>query len=362
MLGRKCISPYYSERANFARMKRCTMNLAINVLCALILFLLWGCKTDHAGIPGRSYSGTLLGMKYEIDTPGDTIDRSDIIDSVFRSFELIFNSSSAHSLINEINNFKRTDTVFVVTDSTRLFGIVYDMASDLSRNTQRGWDPALAPLRRNLLMNGSSAHVTDTLLEACAFNDFNIRMQEHFDERGSYLKTSLLKRNLLIELDFTDIASALAVDYLAEAFVIHGVKSFRITHADDMLCQGLSGNELATVQLGIGTGGENPKVDVGNIAFARRDIEHKKSLIDPSTGYYSEGPVIYTAVVSPKLTEARIFCQAFIIQDLSSIADYYNQNPETNVHSFIFFQQGDTIQNASTSGFDQRIVLNKPTE
>jgi len=186
-------------------------------------------------------------------------------------------------------------------------------------------------------------------------------MQEHFDERGVFEKTTILKRNALIELDFSDIASALAVDYLADSFLIHNINTFKICHDGDMRCHGLKGNEIGMTTLGLGNHPDNPLVDIGNIAFAKRDIENKKILVDPNTGYLSEGPIVYSAVVSPLLSEARIFRQAFLLQDLSSVAEYYNRNPETKVNSFIFFQQGDSLQNASTSGFDKLIISNSKT-
>lgn len=326
-----------------------------------LVLILSGCESATKGVPGRTYSGTLLGKSYTVDIPGDTIDRTAIIDSVFEAFEMIFNSSESQSWISRFNNFNRTDTVFVITDTTRLFGIVFDVASDLHRHTNGSWNPASAPLRRNLLMSVNSPQVSDSLLELCTFDEFSIRMQEHFDERGVFEKTTILKRNALIELDFSDIASALAVDYLADAFLIHNINTFKICHDGDMRCHGLKGNEIGMTTLGLGNHPDNPLVDIGNIAFAKRDIENKKNLVDPNTGYISEGPIVYSAVVSPLLSEARIFSQAFLLQDLSSVAEYYNRNPETKVNSFIFFQQGDSLQNASTSGFDKLIISNSKT-
>jgi thiamine biosynthesis lipoprotein ApbE len=323
------------------------------------LFLgLTSCDSAHKGVAGRSYSGMLLGKKYDIDTPGDTIDRTPIIDSVFTAFETIFNTSDSQSLLSRFNNFNRSDTVFVMADSTRLFGIVYDVSSDLHQHTQGSWNPATAPLRRNLLSAGSAPLVSDSILALCEFTEFSIRMQEHFDEQGGYVKTTILKRNPYIELDFSDIASAIAVDYLAEAFLLHNIKTFRICHDGDTRCHGLSRNEIGLTKLGLGDHPENPVLDIGEIAFARRDLEDKKNLVDPNTGYPSVGPVVYSAVVSPYLSEARIFSQALLLQDLNSIADYYKRNPESKVNSFIFFQQGDSLQNASTTGFDKLIISN----
>ncbi|MFM7106041.1 MAG: FAD:protein FMN transferase, partial [Flavobacteriales bacterium] len=339
-----------------ARMKRFTMKLLSNVLPIVFSVIICGCDPSQKMHTGRNYTGELLGKKYEIDIPDDTLNRTALIDSVFTTFEQIFNSTNPHSLISEINSYHRNDTVFVLNDSARLFGIVSDLASDLCRKTVRSWDPASAPLRRNMLTAGNLGDVSDSLLEACSFNELNIRMQEHFDERGKYESTSLLKRNLLTELDFTDIASALAVDYLAEAFILHGIKSFKISHDGDVKCHGLNGNPLGTIELGIGSNKDNPKVDIGNTSFAMRDATDKQSMVDPETGYTSSGPIVYVAIATPLLTEARIFSQAFIIKDLNSISNYYTQNPDSKIHSFIFFQQGDTLQNASTSGFDNLII------
>ena len=320
------------------------------------------CGSSQKNRSGRNYTGQLLGKPYEIDIPDDTINRTELIDSVFNAFEQLFNSTNPHSLISEINSFHRSDTVLVIKDSTRLFGIVFDLSTDLCRNTDRGWDPASAPLKRNILTAGNNAEISDSLLEACAFNEFNIRTQEYLDDKGNYEYTSLVKRNLLTELDFTDVASALAVDYLAEAFILHGIKSFKIAHDGDIKCHGLNGNPLGAAELGMGTDKDNPKVDIGNAAFAMRDATDKQSLIDPATGYISSGPIVYAAIAAPRLTEARIFSQAFIIQDLNSISRYYEENPDSKIHSFIFFQRGDTLQNASTSGFDKLIITSNSDE
>jgi thiamine biosynthesis lipoprotein ApbE len=338
------------------------MKVSMNVLPIVISLFVLGCDSFQKERAGRNYTGELLGKKYEIDIPDDTSNRTTLIDSVFTAFDRLFNSMNPNSLISEINTFHRVDTVFNIKDSTRLFGIVYDLALDLCRKTNRGWDPASAPLKRNLLLSGNNAEISDSLLEACSFNEFNVRMQEHFDVNGNYESTSLLKRNVLTELDFSDIASALAVDYLAEAFILHGINSFKISHDGDIKCHGLNGNPLGILELGMGSGKDNPKVDVGSMAFAVRDATDKQSMIDPETGYISNGPIIYAGVATSQLTEARIFSQAFITQDIHSISQFYQQHPDSKIHSFIFFQNGDTLQNASTSGFDKLIISSDPAQ
>ena len=343
-------------------MNRCSMKVVCNVFSLVVLLLISGCDEKGATRPGRNYSGELLGKKYEVDILDDTTNLQWVIDSVFAPIERIFNSSNPQSLINGINAFQRMDTVYDFIDSTRLFGIVYDLSLDLCRNTQRGWDPATAPLKRHLLLSGGNTPVSDSLLEACSFNEFNIRMQEHVDDNGVYSYTSILKRNLLTELDFSDIASALAVDYLAEALVLHGAKAFRIKHDKDVKCYGLKGHELATLPLGMSSGPDNPNVDIGNMAYASRDGKDKLSIVDAETGFFSSGPIVYTAVAAPQLTDARIYSHAFMVKDLNSIADYYTINPDSKLQSFIFFQRGDTLQNASTNGFDQLIVSSKAKE
>jgi len=357
-----CISPYSSKSANFARMKRFTMKVFLNVILLTLLMLTWGCNSPGEGLTGRHYEGVLLDKKYEIDIPGDTIDRTMLIDSVFNVFEALFSSSNSLSVISSINTFNRYDSVFVFNDSTRLFGIVYDLSADFCHNTQHAWDPAIIPLKRNWLKCGGDCDAPDSLLESCSFRELNIRMQEHLDESGRYDRTTILKRNSVIELDFTDVASALAVDYLAEVFHAHNINCYRIIHDGDLRCRGLSGSELGVVPLGMGGSSENPRVDIGNTAYACRDMEDKQYMVHPLSGTPSNGPVIYSAVASPNLTDARIFSQAFLLQDLNSIADYYERNMDSKVHSFIFFQRGDTIQNASTIGFDALILSTRKGE
>lgn len=332
------------------------MKVFCNVFVWILILLVSGCDDQQKLRPGRNYTGELLGKIYEIDIPGDTLNREALIDSVFTAFEQIFNAADSQSLLYKVNAFHRLDTVLVFNDTTRLFGIVYELAMDLWRITEHGWDPAIAPLKRNLIRSGNDAPISDSLLEACSFNESNIRMQEHFDENGVYKNTSVLKRNLLTELDFADIASALAVDYLAEAFVMHGIKAFRIKHDGDVKCCGLNGDDLAIIELGMGSAQNNPQVDIGNTAYSVCDATEKLSMVDPATGSSASGPIVYAAVAAQLMTEARIFSHAFMVKDLNSIAQYYVLNPESRVQSFLFFQRGDTLQNASTNGFDRLII------
>jgi len=81
-------------------------------------------------------------------------------------------------------------------------------------------------------------------------------------------------------------------------------------------------------------------------------------MIDPSYGYPPQSSeLIYVAVVAPRMTDAVVFSEAFMVMGLGDATLWYEHNPESSVESFMLIQRGEEITNASTLGFDQLLVV-----
>ena len=119
----------------------------------LILGMVWvmlavACREKTKPLQGREYSGLLFGLPYHIEVVGDSINYQMQIDSIIENFEKSFSLADPGSVLSRYNAFTRTDTMFVFNDSSRVFGLVYDMMKDYSKEAMGYYDPTTNPLKR----------------------------------------------------------------------------------------------------------------------------------------------------------------------------------------------------------------------
>ncbi len=79
-------------------------------------------------------------------------------------------------------------------------------------------------------------------------------------------------------------------------------------------------------------------------------------MVDPTYGYPVSNEMVFVSVVAPTLTEAEVFSEAFMIMGLDRAAEYYTNNEQSRIESFMLYEREKQLQSASTEGFD-RIML-----
>jgi thiamine biosynthesis lipoprotein ApbE len=81
-------------------------------------------------------------------------------------------------------------------------------------------------------------------------------------------------------------------------------------------------------------------------------------MIDPTYGYPVSNEMVLVSIVAPTLVEAEVFSEAFMIMGLDRAAEYYTNNENSKVQSFMLYEKDEQLQSASTEGLDQIMLHN----
>lgn len=343
----------------------------IMLLLVTLMGALSSCSTKQEVKPmiGRYYTGVLFSKPYSIDVVGDSADYTASLDSVIAIYESLFNVMDPKSLISRINQYGSRDSVFAFNDSTRAFGLVYDLARDLHRNTFQYYDPTIAPLRRAWMITKSRGELEpnlDSLFDFVGFDQSQrgrvlFDLNEITSDGYVYSETQLRKPDVRSEFDFTGIAAAAALDQLAQILRDHQVKQFRITYGHSLICEGNAVDTLSIIPLGIGVDSADQFIRLQRGAFCYRTVQDKLAMIDPTYGYPVDNEIVYVGVQAPSLVEAEVFSEAFMIMGLDKASEYYTRNETSKIESFMLYNVDKNLQSASTEGFDRLMVYRDST-
>jgi thiamine biosynthesis lipoprotein ApbE len=255
--------------------------------------------------------------------------------------------------------------MFTFVDSTHAFGLVYDWAKDLHRNTLQYFDPTIAPLKRAWLVTKSKGELEPNLDSLYAFVGFDhsdkgevlIDLNELTSDGYTYTKSQIRKTDARVELDFTIMAGAAALDAVGAFFTERGVSQFRIKYGRSVICGGKAiVDTLHVVPMGIGYDTADQYLRLSGAAYAARTAQDKMGMIDPTYGYPVSNEMVFVGVAAPTLVEAEVFSEAFIVMGLDRASDYYTRNEQSRIESFMLYEREEQLQSASTEGFD-RIML-----
>ncbi len=323
------------------------------------IILVCSCSKKNASFQGRQYTGTILGKSYSIDVVGDTLDLADQIDSLNLLFAKNFNPYSPNSVIGRLNAYKSTDSSFAFYDSTLLFGIVFDLAKEGNRKSKTSWDPTLNPIRREWYSRSFSGvggePNLDSLFQFVGFND-NFDLNEIHDDSNKYVKSLIRKKDPRSELDLTSIAVAYWADAISSLLSSLGATQYRINVDYLTVCHGAIIDSLNIVRMNITTDTADKSIRLINGAFSYKTAKEKRNMIDPSYGYPVDNEMLYAAVASSRAVDAEIFSEAFLIMGIEQAFVWYEENEDTNIHSWVFYKNENEISSASTEGFNEMII------
>lgn len=322
-------------------------------------FLIVGCRETSKPLQGRQYNGLLFGLAYDIEIVGDSTNYQAGIDSIIQNFEEAFSLADPQSVLSRYNAFTRTDTMFVFNDSTRVFGLVYDLLKDYNRQSMGYYDPTTNPLKRIWFYtrtNQLGEPNLDSLFEFVGFDGAKMDLMEITGDDYQYQISHLRKSDPRLEADFTRFAASVAMDHLGDYFKSKNILQFRIIHDQKVLTSGAAVGGLNIIPMGLTNDSTDQKVRVLNRGFAYRQAEDKVQLVDPSYGYPVENEMMYVAVSAGTMAESEAFAEAFTIMGLDKMLEYYNTNPDTDIQSYVFYLDGETLNNASTNGFNSMLL------
>ncbi len=334
------------------------VSIFIAILAILLLFIA-SCKPKAKPLAGRFYSGILFGKPYSIDAVGDSTDFSSQIDSIIRAFEMNFNVQNPNSTISRFNAYTRRDSVFVFYDSTKAFGMVYDLTNDLNAATFQYFDPTLNPLKRAWIVANSKGSVEpnlDSLYAFVGFDGAKMDLNELMDSSHRYIESQIRKSDPRVEADFTTVAAAMALDHIGDLLEESGLAQYRIRYGNDVITYGQAVDSLNIFPIGVSDDSSDQYIRMINMAFSYRNTKDKVLMIDPTYGYPVDNEMAYVAVSAPTLAEAAVFSQAFMSMGIEKASEYYDMNKSTRVQSFMFYSQDSVLHSASTVGFDLMLL------
>jgi thiamine biosynthesis lipoprotein ApbE len=162
-----------------------------------------------------------------------------------------------------------------------------------------------------------------------------------------------------VELDFSTVAAAAALDAIGSFLKERGVGQFRISFGQSVICGGNAiVDTLQIIPMGIGYDTADQYIRLTSGAYAVRTAQEKLGMIDPTYGYPVSNEMVLVSIVAPTLVEAEVFSEAFMIMGLDRAAEYYTNNENSKVQSFMLYEKDEQLQSASTEGFDQIMLHN----
>jgi len=342
-------------------------SILISAIAFVILSSILACKDAEkkvTPINGRLYEGAFFAKPYQIDIVGDSTDYNPQIDSILRLFESVFSPSDTQSIVSQFNRYNNVKEAMKFNDSSRYFGIVYDIVRDLNRNSAQLFDPTSNPLKREwfkVKFAGLTGEPNlDSLYEFVSFDGAKVDLIEIEDEKGSYSHSLLRKKDPRIELDLTEIAAAYACDVLSDFFISKGVEQFKIKYGRAVLCRGVKVGDLNIVPFGITGDSTDQNIRLINAAYATANIQDKQALVDVTYGYPVDNELVFVGASAKSMTNALAYADIFMMMGFDQSAKWYEQNEDSGVQSFMLIQRDKEITSASTVGFDEMIISPEP--
>ena len=165
------------------------------------------------------------------------------IDAALEEVDIEMNAWRAESALSRFNAFTRTDTVFEVADEAGVWSLLWDISSDVHRESKGAFDVAMAPLMK--LWGFRMQHrdvVTPAMVDSVhAFARFRtdvVDFNEIEDASGLAVGGHLSKGDPRAELDFNAVAQGFTVDGLAEVLMDHGVMDMMVELGGEVKCMG----------------------------------------------------------------------------------------------------------------------------
>ena len=183
--------------------------------------------------------GTTYTIKY---IAPDSVPQA-AIDAALEEVDIEMNAWRAESALSRFNAFTRTDTVFGVADEAWVWSLLWDISSDVHRESKGAFDVAMAPLMK--LWGFRMQHrdvVTPAMVDSVhAFARFRtdvVDFNEIEDASGLAVGGHLSKGDPRAELDFNAVAQGFTVDGLAEVLMDHGVMDMMVELGGEVKCMG----------------------------------------------------------------------------------------------------------------------------
>lgn len=272
----------------------------------LLLIFLVSCseteKKDQLTNTGLRIQGETQGTTYTITYIGDTTNYKTSVDSLLGAFDKDLSLWDKNSLICQVNNHQRRDSVFSFVDSSHFFSVVFDMSRGIYEKTYGAFDPSIYPYIEAWgfgLKNKSkiTEGLLDSLSQEVGFDELSIDKIEHNRDTYIYDHTEIWKGNPNVRLDFNAIAQGYSVDVIGSFLEDQGIVNYMVEIGGEVLCKGVNQNNQ-TWSIAI----DSPESEIGNRDY--QAIVHLKNKAIATSGsyrsFYIEDGIKYSHTIDPK--------------------------------------------------------------
>ncbi|MFZ6051523.1 FAD:protein FMN transferase [Halocola ammonii] len=319
-------------------------------------------------------NGEAQGTTYSVSYWGTDKDYKSEIDSILLEFDKGMSTYREGSLINQINDFTRTDTVFAFYDSTKFMSVVFEVAREIWRKTDGAFDPSVYPLVQAYgfgLENRQemTQEKVDSIMEFTGFTPSHIEMIE-VEKEHLYKVTWIRKGVPTTKIDFNAIAQGYSVDVIADYLFMDGIENFMVEIGGEVTCRGIK-PDSSLWRIGIDKPIENAEkreleaiVELHNTSIATsgsyRKFYEKDGIkyshtIDPKTGWPVQHSLLSATVMTPSCMTADAYATAFMVMGVEKTKDFLRANPGLDLEVFLIYDQDGNWETFASKGMEKVI-------
>jgi thiamine biosynthesis lipoprotein len=226
------------------------MQRITKVLAVAGAFVVFGCQgpggsADHTSNEGKLWvhQGKAQGTTYTIKYVAHDSVPQQAIDDELERVDVEMNAWRPESALSRFNAFSRTDTVFEVRDAAHVWGVLWDISSDVHIESKGAFDVAMAPLmklwgfrteRRDVVTQA----MVDSVHAFARFRTDVVDFNEVLNDGGQKMAGHLSKGDPRVSLDFNAVAQGYTVDGLAEVLQLKGVAHAMVELGGEVKCWG----------------------------------------------------------------------------------------------------------------------------
>ncbi|MGB0425034.1 MAG: FAD:protein FMN transferase [Flavobacteriales bacterium] len=349
-------------------------------LLSLFAFAMVACNSpepestqSNTLFPVTTIGGEAQGTTYNIKYLNDSSNYAPQIDSILYQFDQDLSGWTKGSLINRLNAFNRTDTVFAFIDSTKNFSVVFDVSREIYIKTQGAFDPTVFPLVELWGFGQKEAgEVNEESIakakELVGMEPSNIDMIEMYKNEYFYEETQIRKGQLGVKLDFNAIAQGYSVDLIGDFLESKGVNDYMIELGGELLCKGVNGAGEAwkiAIDKPVALDDERALqalLTVSNKAVATsgsyrkfKEVNGKRysHTIDPKTGYPVEHQLLSVTVLASSCAAADAYATAFMVMGAEATMEFLEGPYGNGMEVYLISAEEDGYEIEATPGLKE---------
>lgn len=326
-------------------------------------------ETEKRKFAEKVIYGEAQGTTWVVRYLNDTTDYTGVMSGLLQAIDQDLSTYLDGSLINSVNAFARTDTVFSFVDSTQYFTVMFERSREIMQQTDGAFDPTVFPLVELWGFGfANRSHVTqeavDSVMDFVGMYPSNIDLIERYRETYFYEETYIRKGNPQVRLDFNAIAQGFSVDLMADELNALGLNNYMIELGGEVYARGVNADGLpwriaidkpidsedrifqAIVNLhnkALVTSGSYRK-------YYEQDGRRYSHIIDPRTGYPVTHSLLSATVLANDAAAADAFATAFMVMGVDGTKRFLAAHPELRLEAYLIYDQEGRLETWMSEG------------